>query len=616
MGEVDIPVPERIVVLLVDDEPDFLEMAREFLEQEDDRLIVEAAHSSREALRLLEGRDFDAVVSDYQMPEMDGLELLREIRERSDLPFIMFTGKGREEVAMKALNLGANRYLRKGGDPSSQFGVLSRAIAHEVRYWWAERKLRVSEEKYRDLTERSLVGVYIIQEGVFRYVNPEFCRIFGYSREDLIGRDFSGLVDPEDRSMVQEGVALREKGEGEPTRYSFRALDSSGDRIWVQVFSVPSNFDGRPAVQGTLLDITRQRENELEVTRQREELTAIYNNLPVIIFLVDRERRVRKINSMGLEFAGETEENIIMKRGGEALRCMHHLDDPEGCGFGPHCEDCVVRRAVMDTFDREEGLFREKAVLPFKMGDRVRDLTLWVSTAYLELEGEARVLVCIEDITELESARRSQEFLLSLYRHEFSNRLPTARGFLDLLDREADLGEARKHLLRASTSLQDGIDLIEKTREFDRVQIDEVREVDLVPIIRDAVEANRHLAEEKGSDVQVESPEVRVMGGDLLEEALSNLLENAIRHSGGGAIRVSVDTSGEDVLCSVEDDGQGVPEDMMEWIMERGVSSGSSGGTGLGLFLTRMVVEHYRGTIEVKDSEMGGAKFEIRLIRP
>lgn len=95
-------------VLCVDDEPDILEQAKIFLEKEVDGLDVETATSAGEALNLLEEKDFDAVVSDYRMPEMDGLEFLEVVREErdSDIPFTIFTGKGREEVAMEALNLG------------------------------------------------------------------------------------------------------------------------------------------------------------------------------------------------------------------------------------------------------------------------------------------------------------------------------------------------------------------------------------------------------------------------------------------------------------------------------------------------------------------------------
>ncbi|MFW6196616.1 MAG: response regulator, partial [Thermoplasmatota archaeon] len=130
-----------IRVLHVDDERAILDQAKIFLERGEKKLDVITALTPKKALELLKKENFDVIVSDYQMPDMDGLEFLKEVREKreSDIPFIIFTGKGREEVAMEALNLGADRYLQKGGDPKAQFGVLAQAIAQEARHYKTER---------------------------------------------------------------------------------------------------------------------------------------------------------------------------------------------------------------------------------------------------------------------------------------------------------------------------------------------------------------------------------------------------------------------------------------------------------------------------------------------
>jgi CheY-like chemotaxis protein len=97
-------------ILYVDDSQDFAEICRDHFESEGE-FRVELASSAAEALALMKAKRYDAIVSDYQMPEMDGIEFLRAIRRAGDrTPFILFTGKGREEVAMEALNNGANFY--------------------------------------------------------------------------------------------------------------------------------------------------------------------------------------------------------------------------------------------------------------------------------------------------------------------------------------------------------------------------------------------------------------------------------------------------------------------------------------------------------------------------
>lgn len=110
--------------MLVDDDPSMLNLASTHLERNCGFCNFEAATSPKDALDLIEEGDFDCIVSDFQMPEMDGLEFLETVKRDldKDIAFILFTGRGREEVAMKALNLGADRYIRKGGTLKASSG--------------------------------------------------------------------------------------------------------------------------------------------------------------------------------------------------------------------------------------------------------------------------------------------------------------------------------------------------------------------------------------------------------------------------------------------------------------------------------------------------------------
>jgi diguanylate cyclase (GGDEF)-like protein/PAS domain S-box-containing protein len=127
----------------------------------------------------------------------------------------------------------------------------------------AEQALREAEAKYRGLVEESLVGVYIIQGGRFRYVNPKFAEVFGYSPQEICETcEVSDLVQPEDRDLVRENLRKRIDSEVSTIHYSFRGRRRNGTSVDVEVLGARMEYDGRPAVIGTLLDVTDRKRAE------------------------------------------------------------------------------------------------------------------------------------------------------------------------------------------------------------------------------------------------------------------------------------------------------------------------------------------------------------------
>ncbi|MEF8835308.1 MAG: response regulator [Candidatus Thermoplasmatota archaeon] len=120
---------EKMKVLFVDDEKLLLTQTKIFLERTDYGFDVDTARDVGESLELIKDIEYDAIISDYKMEGRDGLDLLKAIRTKDeDMPFIMFTGKGGEEVAQEALNMKADRYIRKRGDARSQYDKLAEAL--------------------------------------------------------------------------------------------------------------------------------------------------------------------------------------------------------------------------------------------------------------------------------------------------------------------------------------------------------------------------------------------------------------------------------------------------------------------------------------------------------
>ncbi|MFB6219086.1 MAG: PAS domain-containing protein [Halobacteriaceae archaeon] len=142
-----------IHVLHVDDEPDFGDLVATFLEREDDRFEVETVTSASDGLARLGETSFDCIVSDYDMPRQNGIEFLEAVREdHPTIPFILFTGKGSEEIASEAISAGVSDYLQKGSG-TERYSLLANRIDNLVAQYRAESQLETRADQQRRVAE-------------------------------------------------------------------------------------------------------------------------------------------------------------------------------------------------------------------------------------------------------------------------------------------------------------------------------------------------------------------------------------------------------------------------------------------------------------------------------
>ena len=178
-----------ISVLFVDDEPALLEITRLFLERFGE-IRVETCRSALEALDILKTRSFDAIVSDYEMPMMDGIVFLKILRAEGDnTPFIIFTGKGREHVVVDALNNRADFFLSKGQDPREQFSELDKMIRQAISRRSAEEALRLADRRMVDIINHLPDATFAVDsDGTVISWNRAMEDMTGIMAKDMIGR--------------------------------------------------------------------------------------------------------------------------------------------------------------------------------------------------------------------------------------------------------------------------------------------------------------------------------------------------------------------------------------------------------------------------------------------
>jgi PAS domain S-box-containing protein len=283
-----------------------------------------------------------------------------------------------------------------------------------------------SDAAMKIILEASPVGIVVFDyDARVLYTNPLADAIFGIKPDRSTGMRCGDFIRCAHRNISLQGCGHSKNCQVCPLLKSIcdactkktvtetikgdAFLDRSPNLpgIWIKYRVVSMAIDGNKAAVMAVDDITTRKNDEEKLHNLMVELSAIHENAPIAMMLLDRERRVQKANGFAARFAHRTTAEMTGLTGGEALRCLHHLDDPKGCGFGPVCAQCHVRQAVLDTFETGNSQTEVTAWLPFPRGGSVEERCLLISTAFLQISGTERVLVCAQDITERKQAEKA-----------------------------------------------------------------------------------------------------------------------------------------------------------------------------------------------------------------
>ncbi len=304
-------VPIR--VLHVDDDAGFLKVARQLLEMQE-AFEVDTALSVKEAVEKLKAKTFDVVVSDYQMPERDGLDFLRELRDKgNNVPFVMFTGRGREEVAIEALNFGADQYLNKTGDPEAVYGELAHSIRRIVKAKQDEERLRESEEKYRSLFENAKdVTLTLDLKGQITSINKAAVE-YGFRKDEVIGRNVLKYTPKKYWPRLLKDLAQLARGKN--VEGTIELVTPKGKKQ-AEYWSNPILIDDKVVgVQSILKDVTERKRAEEDLSASEEKYRRLMDEAPMGLCNIDLKGKVTYVNKRFEERSGYSREEIVGKNG-------------------------------------------------------------------------------------------------------------------------------------------------------------------------------------------------------------------------------------------------------------------------------------------------------------
>ncbi len=275
----------------------------------------------------------------------------------------------------------------------------------------AQENLRESEERFRAIFANSMDAILLTSpDGGILAANTAACRMFQRSEEEMkrIGR--AGLVDASDGRVE---AAVRERSEKRWMKGEIGFIRKDGTRFTGEYSSsIFTDTEGRERTSLVIRDVTERVRLEQEVEERSDELESIYGNAPVAMLLVDSHWTIRKTNVFASTLTGTPLGQAVNVRCGELLRCVHSLDSAEGCGFGPFCAECRLRRSVVETIETGEGRRGLEAKFTVSGLDGTTECVVLFSAARVTIKGEPLALVIMEDITgrtTMEEALRRSE---------------------------------------------------------------------------------------------------------------------------------------------------------------------------------------------------------------
>ncbi len=408
---------------------------------------------------------------------------------------------------------------------------------------------------------------------------------------------------------------------------------------------IPVEKDSRALVhelQVHQIELEMQNEELLLAQAATQELSNKYADLfdfaPTGYFLWDQSGKILEINMAGAALLRlDRNADLLGRRGGEALRCLHAPDDPRGCGFGPHCQDCTVRRTVLDTFETGRNHHQIEASLPFAIEGKPQDITFLLSTAKLNVRGQPQVLVTIQDVTDRKRAEealqkahdnlelRVQErtaqlraMAVELTKSEQTERDRLAQLLHDELQQLLFAARMKVGVLRNSVVDEQVGQTIDQIDDLLKQSISETRSL--------AVELSPPILKKKGltaglqwlagqmkdkhgltvtvhaeSEIEPLNEGVRI----LLYQVVKELLFNVAKHAQTDCAQVKIARTAQgQVHIEVSNNGVGFDPDKMQNLAE-------SGG-GFGLSSIRQRLEVLGGSLKVDSTPGKGTRMVIQ----
>ncbi|MGM0406304.1 MAG: PAS domain S-box protein, partial [Thermoplasmatota archaeon] len=517
------------------------------------------------------------------------------------------------------------------GEPVRAIGIHEDITKRKI----SEQQLEKSEKKFRTIFESANDAIFIIRNGRFEDCNQKALEMFRCEREDIIGKtphNYSSEKQPDGTDSME--IAKEKMNlalEGEPQKFEWANVTKDGHQFYTDITLNRYIIEDEKFLMAIVRDITERKEWEEHLDKSKKKIIKL-QEISAQLQTYDSEEEI-------YSFAVKAAEDVLdfylceinVPGNGEMKSVARSADFPEEVVSEMEpllIDDSVAGKTYLEN---RSFLFEDirnvdyanprldnfKSVISIPLGEHGVFQASSKEVGFFDREDLKMAELLMSHVSEALhriQMKKREDFLHTLLRHDVANKNQIIKGYLELLKDYEISDEAKDFLRKAEHAAKDSIDMIEKIRKLRQIEKeDEVYEMPLDTVIDKVMSENQDMLQEKDIEVDISECGFYVKGGHLLEEMFSNLIANSIQHSNCSKIKISSKTEDDECIVTIEDDGTGISDDIKEKIFERGFKRGKKAGTGLGLYMVREIAESYDGCIEVKDSELGGARFEVRL---
>lgn len=626
------------LILIAEDSPEI----QEFLEEvvlKPAGYRVHVVGDGMSALTLAKELKPDLVITDQQMPNLTGVELIRRLRADLSLPAILMSSEGNEDLLLAALRAGAVDYLAKPFEREAMLAAVERALAIKPLPKArppADGKTALLAKRLEELETLAGIGRTVTAmldvDEVLTSVVDAAVRLTGAEEGSLLlldnesgqlhmraSKNFDEEFARTFRLQVQDSLAGQVIASGNPV-----VIDEGSPKKIKTSYLVHSLIYVPLMVRGQIIGVLGVDNRKVGHTFSSQDMTVLNAMADYAAIAIENARLYQRSEDERRKLETvltQTENGVLLVDPDNRLLLMNQAaQEAFGINGGS-----LLGRSVVETIDNPSllSLLRTTGSTVRREEIEAPDGRIF-NAMRTPIEGVGQAVV-FNDITHLKELDRIKSEFVTTVSHDLRSPLTAILGYVELIERAGQVNEQQRDFIkRVQISVQQITNLVTDLLDLGRIEsgVDSTRESTPIAVLaRYAVEGLRGTAETKGVELAVDLPEgLPLIEGDpiRLRQMIGNLLENAIKYTPeGGQVRLNADAEDGQVIMRVMDSGPGIPPADQPYLFDKffrgsNVKDGTP-GTGLGLSIVKSIVDHHDGRIWV-DSSMGeGSTFTVVL---